>query len=57
VTPDILVKGEDWREKGVVGAEWVKEHGGEVQLVKLRSGRSTSEIIRRILDKHGAGES
>jgi len=57
VTPDILVKGEDWKEKGVVGAEWVQEHGGDVQLVKLRSGRSTTDIIKKILEKYGAGGS
>lgn len=52
VTPAILVKGEDWQDKGVVGREWIEEHGGEVLLVKLREGRSTTEIIRKILDAH-----
>ena len=42
VTPDVLVKGEDWREKGVVGREWVEKHGGRVVLAPLLEGRSTT---------------
>ena len=39
ITPDVLVKGEDWRDKGVVGAEWVEAHGGRVVLAPLLPGR------------------
>jgi D-beta-D-heptose 7-phosphate kinase/D-beta-D-heptose 1-phosphate adenosyltransferase len=49
VTPKVLVKGEDWRGKGVVGREWVESHGGQVVLLKLRPGASTTSIIDRIL--------
>jgi rfaE bifunctional protein nucleotidyltransferase chain/domain len=28
ITPHVLVKGEDWKDKGVVGREWVEAHGG-----------------------------
>ena len=48
VTPHVLVKGEDWRDKGVVGADWVEDHGGQVVLVPLRSGCSTTSIVERI---------
>lgn len=48
ITPQVLVKGEDWRERGVVGQEWVESHGGQVVLVPLRDGCSTSAIIERI---------
>lgn len=48
VTPQVLAKGEDWREKGVVGREWVENHGGQVVLVPLREGCSTTSIIERI---------
>jgi D-beta-D-heptose 7-phosphate kinase/D-beta-D-heptose 1-phosphate adenosyltransferase len=51
VTPDVLVKGEDWRDKGVVGREWVEQHGGRVVLAPLLEGRSTTSILAR-----GAGE-
>jgi D-beta-D-heptose 7-phosphate kinase/D-beta-D-heptose 1-phosphate adenosyltransferase len=49
LTPHVLVKGEDWRNKGVVGREWVESHGGQVVLVALRQGASTTSIIERIL--------
>ena len=45
VTPDVLVKGEDWRDKGVVGREWVESHGGVVHLVPLTEGRSTTNMV------------
>jgi D-beta-D-heptose 7-phosphate kinase/D-beta-D-heptose 1-phosphate adenosyltransferase len=48
LTPDVLVKGEDWRDKGVVGREWVERHGGKVVLAKLLPGRSTSAIVARM---------
>jgi D-beta-D-heptose 7-phosphate kinase/D-beta-D-heptose 1-phosphate adenosyltransferase len=46
-TPHVLVKGEDWAEKGVVGREWVEERGGEVVLAPLLPGRSTTRILER----------
>jgi D-beta-D-heptose 7-phosphate kinase/D-beta-D-heptose 1-phosphate adenosyltransferase len=49
ITPHVLVKGEDWRDRGVVGADWVEAHGGQVVLVPLRAGCSTTAIIQRIL--------
>ena len=52
VTPDVLVKGEDWKDKGVVGREWVERHGGEVHLAPLVPGRSTTGILERA---RGAG--
>ncbi|MBK9129612.1 MAG: D-glycero-beta-D-manno-heptose 1-phosphate adenylyltransferase [Phycisphaerales bacterium] len=48
VTPHVLAKGEDWRDKGVVGREWVESHGGQVVLVPLVEGRSTTNIVERI---------
>lgn len=49
ITPQVLVKGEDWRGRGVVGREWVESHGGQVVLVELRPGASTTAIVERIL--------
>jgi D-beta-D-heptose 7-phosphate kinase/D-beta-D-heptose 1-phosphate adenosyltransferase len=48
VTPDVLVKGADWAGKGVVGAEWVEQHGGKVVLARLREGHSTTATLRRM---------
>ncbi len=52
VTPNVLVKGEDWADKGVVGREWVESHGGRVLLMELEPGRSTTGTIQRILELH-----
>jgi D-beta-D-heptose 7-phosphate kinase/D-beta-D-heptose 1-phosphate adenosyltransferase len=48
VEPDVLVKGEDWKEKGVVGREFVEARGGKVVLVKLLAGRSTTGVVEKI---------
>jgi len=45
VSPDVLVKGEDWAEKGVVGREWVERHGGKVVLAPLVPGCSTTALL------------
>jgi D-beta-D-heptose 7-phosphate kinase/D-beta-D-heptose 1-phosphate adenosyltransferase len=47
VDPHVLVKGDDWRDKGVVGREWVEAHGGKVVLAPLVPGRSTSKILEK----------
>ena len=51
VRPDVLIKGEDWREKGVVGREFVESYGGKVVLAPLVQGISTTDIISRIVEK------
>ncbi|MHC4818836.1 MAG: D-glycero-beta-D-manno-heptose 1-phosphate adenylyltransferase [Planctomycetota bacterium] len=48
VRPDVLVKGEDWRDKGVVGREFVESYGGRVELVPLMEGYSTTSTLRRV---------
>ena len=47
--PDILVKGEDWPEENIIGADVVKAHGGRVARMKFVPGASTTDIIQRIL--------
>lgn len=48
VSPDVLVKGEDWADKGVVGREWVEERGGHVVLAKLHGGYSSTDTLQRM---------
>jgi len=48
VKPDILVKGEDWAEKGVVGREFVESYGGKVVLAPLVPGKSSTATIQKI---------
>jgi D-beta-D-heptose 7-phosphate kinase/D-beta-D-heptose 1-phosphate adenosyltransferase len=47
VRPKVLVKGADYKREQVVGREVVEAQGGEVILVDLVPGHSTSETIRR----------
>ena len=48
ITPDILVKGGDWTEDTVIGADWVKSMGGRVEIIPYINGFSTSSIISKI---------
>lgn len=48
VKPDILVKGQDWAQKGVVGSDFVKSYGGRVLLAPLVEGKSSTTIIEKI---------
>jgi D-beta-D-heptose 7-phosphate kinase/D-beta-D-heptose 1-phosphate adenosyltransferase len=49
VMPDVLVKGADWKTRDIVGRDVVAAHGGAVRRVRLTPGRSTTEIIERVL--------
>jgi len=48
LSPDVLVKGEDWADHAVAGREHVEATGGRVVLLPLVEGLSTSSIIERI---------
>jgi D-beta-D-heptose 7-phosphate kinase / D-beta-D-heptose 1-phosphate adenosyltransferase len=48
IRPDILVKGDDYREDQVVGGAAVKSWGGKVALVPIVPGRSTTNIIGKL---------
>lgn len=47
--PDILIKGADWKGKGIVGQDMVESYGGKVEFIKYINGFSTSRIIGRIV--------
>ena len=38
VKPDVLVKGEDWKNAGAVGSEIVESYGGESRVCTIRGG-------------------
>ena len=46
--PDILVKGGDWPEHAIVGAQEVRGFGGQVVSIAFRHACSTTDIVRRI---------
>ena len=48
IKPDVIVKGDDYTEDQVVGGKEVKSWGGEVKLIPLVQGRSTSKIIEKM---------
>ncbi|MEW6270230.1 MAG: D-glycero-beta-D-manno-heptose 1-phosphate adenylyltransferase [Thermodesulfobacteriota bacterium] len=47
LAPDVLVKGADWAERDIVGADLVRARGGEVVRVRLVPGQSTTRLVRR----------
>ena len=49
VRPDVLVKGDDYAVRDIVGHELVLARGGEVRTVPLVAGYSTSRIVARIV--------
>ena len=53
IEPDVLVKGSDYKLSEVVGADIVIKKGGEVFLVPLLKGKSTTNVIEKILKKYG----
>jgi D-beta-D-heptose 7-phosphate kinase/D-beta-D-heptose 1-phosphate adenosyltransferase len=54
ILPDVLVKGEDWAHY-VSGRDVVEANGGKVVLAKMLEGRSTTNVIKRIVEVYGKG--
>ena len=54
LVPDVLVKGADWASDAIVGRETVERHGGRVVRVTLAEGRSTSALIRTVVERCAA---
>jgi D-beta-D-heptose 7-phosphate kinase/D-beta-D-heptose 1-phosphate adenosyltransferase len=50
--PLILAKGGDYTAEGVVGKEVVEAYGGRVELVTFVDGKSTTNIIERVLERY-----
>jgi D-beta-D-heptose 7-phosphate kinase/D-beta-D-heptose 1-phosphate adenosyltransferase len=48
LSPDILVKGGDYSEDDLVGAEFVKSMGGKVIIIPFLDGFSTTNLLHRI---------
>jgi D-beta-D-heptose 7-phosphate kinase/D-beta-D-heptose 1-phosphate adenosyltransferase len=46
--PNVLVKGQDWAEKGVIGADFVESYGGKVTLAPLVKGKSSTATIKKM---------
>ena len=48
--PDVLVKGGDYAESTIVGASDVRARGGDVVVIPLTPGQSTTSIIKKLRD-------
>jgi D-beta-D-heptose 7-phosphate kinase / D-beta-D-heptose 1-phosphate adenosyltransferase len=53
LVPDVLVKGGDYTRENIVGNDMVLSRGGKVKTVKQVQGRSTRNIIQRIINRYG----
>ncbi|MEZ4949292.1 MAG: D-glycero-beta-D-manno-heptose 1-phosphate adenylyltransferase [Saprospiraceae bacterium] len=48
LTPDVLVKGGDWKPEQIVGSDWVLSNGGSVQSLSFIDGYSTTILEQKI---------
>lgn len=48
VQPDVLVKGADWAPDRIVGRDTVEARGGQVVLMPVEQGWSTTSIIAKV---------
>jgi D-beta-D-heptose 7-phosphate kinase/D-beta-D-heptose 1-phosphate adenosyltransferase len=48
LSPDVIVKGGDYSEATIVGASHVRARGGDVVVVPLTPGQSTTSIIEKL---------
>jgi D-beta-D-heptose 7-phosphate kinase/D-beta-D-heptose 1-phosphate adenosyltransferase len=55
ILPQVLVKGKDWAHY-VSGREVVEANGGQVVLADMVEGRSTTNVIEKIVRVYGKGE-
>ena len=54
IKPDVLVKGRDWAQKGVIGQKFVESYGGRIVLAPLVEGKSSTETIEKMKALNGA---
>lgn len=53
IKPDVLVKGGDWALDKIIGADVVEANGGRVRNIKYLKGKSTTNIIKRVMESYG----
>ena len=54
IVPDILIKGEDWAKKEIIGEQFVESHGGKVLRAPLIKGLSSTAVIKKIQSTYNA---
>lgn len=53
--PGSLVKGGDWEESQIIGSEFVKANGGQVERIPYIEGSSTTNIVETIVERYCRG--
>lgn len=53
--PDVLIKGGDWPEDQVVGRNEIKKWGGHVLLIPEIDGKSTTNIVDKVISVYCPG--
>ena len=48
ISPNVLVKGGDYKEDNIVGAKFIKENGGKIHIVDFQANLSTSNIVNSL---------
>jgi len=51
LSPDILVKGGDWKPEDILGSDWVLSRGGKVRSISFVEGYSTTRIEQKIREQ------
>jgi len=52
LVPDILVKGADYSLEQIVGSDIVLKNGGKVLPIELTPGKSTTELIKKVVETY-----
>jgi rfaE bifunctional protein nucleotidyltransferase chain/domain len=55
ISPDVLVKGGDYRMEDIAGADFVLSKGGRVEIFNYLEGYSTTSIIKKIWEGRSQG--
>lgn len=53
--PDSLVKGGDWTQDRIIGSDFVKAYGGQVETIPYIEGASTTNIVEKIIEIYCRG--
>lgn len=56
IKPDVLVKGGDWAENEIIGADFVLKNGGRVFSLPLKDNFSSSRIVEKIMSENSTTE-
>jgi len=53
ILPDVLVKGGDWPLNKIIGSDIVIKNGGRVMNIKYQAGKSTTNLVGKVVSAYG----